>query len=274
MHLLMPAWTSRSAVRSYLGVKVVNVFPGNSARGLPAVNGTYLLMSGETGQPLAVLDGSALTTRRTAAASALAAHFLAREDAETLLMIGAGALAPHFIAAHCCIRPIRRVLIWNRTPSAAEVLATRLSTNLGRSNIAISAISDLETGVRQADIISSATISREPLIHGEWLRSGSHIDLVGGFTSQMREADDEVVRRAAIYVDTREGALKEAGDITDPIQRGIITAADVQGELAELCGGQRAGRTTPEQITLFKSVGTALEDLAAAVLAYELKGGL
>ncbi len=259
--LLMPAWQSGR----HIGIKLVTVFPGNAAVDLPSVMGAYLLLDGKTGEPLALLDGPALTARRTAAASALAASYLARPDSERLLMVGTGALAPHLIEAHAAVRPIRNVLVWGRDPDKAARLAQRLD----RKTLKVAATSDLEAAVRGAHVISCATLSFEPLIRGAWLPLGVHLDLVGGFTPERREADDEAVRRARIFVDTREGASKEAGDIVQPLRAGVIAADDVAGDLFELTRGSRAGRRYHDQITLFKSVGTALEDLAAAQLAFE-----
>jgi len=265
--LLMPAW-NRDGER-FLGCKLVTVFPANAARGTPSVYGSYFLMSGETGEPLAVMEGRELTAWRTAAASALAARHLACADASHLLMIGAGALAPHLVHAHAAVRPIRRVSLWNRTRGRADALAAGLQNGFD-----VTVTTDLEAALGEADIVSCATLSAAPLVQGARLKRGVHVDLVGGFTPAMREADDEAVRRARIYVDTRAGALKEAGDIVDPIRRGIITEADVQGDLFDLCRGAVVGRKTPDEITLFKSVGTAIEDLAAAMLVWRrLKDG-
>jgi ornithine cyclodeaminase len=260
--LLMPAWTSSG--ERFLGCKIVTVFPGNVTAGKPSLYGNYLLMSGDTGEPLAIMDGRALTAWRTAATSALAASFLAREDAHHLVMVGAGSLAPHLVRAHAAVRPIKRVTLWNRTRGRAVATAFGLSA----TGIATELADDLEDAIAQADIVSCATLSRTPLIRGEWLRKGTHIDLVGGFTPKMREADDDVVKRARIYVDTRAGAVKEAGDIVQPIKRRIIKAADIRGDLFELCRGKAKGRTSAGQITLFKSVGSAIEDLAAAMLVW------
>src|SRR5688500_8431360 len=264
--LLMPAWDDLSGARDddgYLGVKVVSIYPGNSARGKPSVVCTYMLMSAATGEPLAVIDGRALTLWRTAASSALAATYLAREDARRLVMVGAGALAPYLIEAHAAIRPLTDVLIWNRTPERAAALAVRFA---GRP-YAMRVTTDLEAAVRAADVIVCATLSSEPLIRGAWLKAGAHLNLVGAFTPEMRECDDEAVRRARLYADTREGVLKEAGDIVLPIEAGVITRADIVGDLADLCRGEAPGRRSPDEILLFKSVGMALQDLAAARLA-------
>lgn len=259
--LLMPAWQAGR----HVGVKVVTVFPGNNAKGLPAVMGNYLLLDGTSGAPLALIDGQALTARRTAAASALAADYLAREDARTMLMVGTGALAPHLIRAHAVVRTIREVTVWGRTPGKAAALAERFAG----SGLAVRAVDDLEAAARTADVISCATLAREPLIRGEWLKPGAHLDLVGGFTPEMREADDVAVERARVFVDTRAGALKEAGDIVQPLANGTLREDAIGGDLFELTRGQRDGRRCGEEITMFKSVGTALEDLAAAQLACE-----
>ncbi|WP_374443706.1 ornithine cyclodeaminase family protein [Stella sp.] len=258
MLLLMPAWSRGGAV----GIKIVTVYPDNGRRGLPAVIGTYLLLDGATGAPRAVIDGSTLTVRRTAAASALAASRLARTDARRLVIVGTGALAPHLVRAHAAVRPIREVAVWGRRREAAEALAGRLAAE----GFDARPTADLAGAVRTADIVSCATLANEPLVRGEWLPPGCHLDLVGGFTPTMREADDEAVRRARIFVDTREGALHEAGDLVQPIAAGIVSAADVVGDLFDLARGTVPGRESQDEITYFKSVGTALEDLAAAEL--------
>jgi ornithine cyclodeaminase len=268
--LLMPAWDdlSGSEEDAHLGVKIVTVHPDNPSRGRPSISGTYLLMAARTGEPLAVIDGQALTLWRTAAASALAASYLAREDSSRLLMAGAGALAPYLIAAHASIRPIADVAIWNRTADKAEALASRLA----EKGFPARAVTDLEAAARTADIISCATLSRTPLVRGAWLAPGAHIDLVGAFTPEMRESDDEALRRALVFVDTRDGALAEAGDILQPIRSGAFDASGICGDLFDLCRGDADGRLAADDITLFKSVGTALEDLAAAVLAFSRAG--
>ncbi len=259
--LLMPAWQTGR----HIGIKMVTIFPGNAERGLPAVMGAYLLLDGETGSPLAMIDGPMLTARRTAAASALAASYLARPDCERLLMVGTGTLAPQLILAHAAVRPIRNVLVWGRTEDKAAKLAKRLN----RSDFRVQHTTDLEDAARGAHIISCATLSAEPLIAGEWLQNGQHLDLVGGFRPDMRETDDTAIRRARVFVDTRAGACKEAGDIVQPLQSGVLDPDDIAADLFELTRGERAGRRFYDQITLFKSVGTAVEDLAAAQLTVE-----
>lgn len=260
--LLMPAW-NRTAAGGYIGIKIASVFPLNAKRGAPSVEASYLLMAGETGTPLAVMDGRAITLWRTAAASALAASYLAKPKASRLLVVGAGALAPHLIKAHAANRPITHVEIWNRDAAKADVLAAQLDGSLS-----VNAAPGLQAAVGRADIISAATLSTEPLIKGAWLQPGAHVDLVGGFTPKMREADDDCVRRASVFVDTRAGASKEAGDIVQPLQSGVITDADIKGDLFDLCRGVHKGRVSEAEITYFKSVGTAIEDLSAAILVY------
>jgi alanine dehydrogenase len=268
--LIMPAWTALAAgaptAGAYLGVKLVTVFPDNGQRGLPAVQGTYLLASAETGGPLALIDGPSLTAWRTAGASALASRSLSRPDACRMVMVGAGALAPYLIRAHASVRPIRDVSIWNRTRPNAEALASALQATEPRLNITVA--DDLEAAVRAADLVSCATISSTPLIHGDWLKPGCHLDLVGAFRPDMRESDDVCVRRSNIWVDTRAGGLHEAGDIVLPIAAGVISAADVRGDLYDLTRNPAPDRS-PDDITLFKSVGAAIEDLAAAVAVFE-----
>jgi ornithine cyclodeaminase len=270
--LLMPAWTDFAAAGSsaggYVGVKIVTVSPDNNALGKPAVMGLYLLLDGKTGEPKALIDGQRLTLWRTAAASALAATYLARGDASRLLVVGAGALAPFLARAHSAVRPIREIRIWNRTIANAE----RIAETLRGEGIAAVAADDLDASVGWADIVSCATISSTALVKGALLKPGTHLDLVGAFTPQMRESDDDAIRRARVFVDTRAGATREAGDIVQPLASGVLAEQDIVAELAELARGEKAGRKGEEEITLFKSVGAALEDLAAGKLVYERVG--
>ncbi len=260
-HLLVwPAWQRGRA----LGVKVVTSFPANPReRDLPTVHAQYLLFDGASGAPRALIDGVALTLRKTAADSALGARYLARSDAETLLMVGAGAQAPHQIMAHVAVRPgIRRVRVWNRTRERAE----RLVASLSLPGVTIAVAETLEAAVGEADVVSCATGAATPIIHGEWLRPGAHLDLVGGFTPHMREADDAAVRRARVYVDSRRFTVHDCGDIADPIARGVISEADIVADLFELARGERAGRESADQITLFKNAGGGHLDLMTARL--------
>ena len=227
--------------------------------------GIYVLLNARSGAPLALIDGPKLTTKRTAAASALASGYLSRPDCERLLMVGTGAMAPELILAHAAVRPICNVLIWGRDIKKAG----KLAKHLNRPNFRVEATDDLETAARGAHIISCATLSSAPLIKGAWLSAGQHLDLVGAFRPDMRESDDEALRRARVFVDTRDGACSEGGDVIQAIQNGVINRDDIAGDLFELTRGARAGRRFYDQITLFKSVGSAVEDLAAAKLVVE-----
>ncbi|MEO3427629.1 ornithine cyclodeaminase family protein [Pelagibius sp. CAU 1746] len=259
--LLMPAWQAGR----HIGVKMVTVFPDNGERSLPAVMGIYVLLDGKTGAPLALIDGPKLTVKRTAGASALASSYLSRPDSERLLMIGTGALAPQLILAHAAVRPICNVLIWGRDPKKAAKLAKRMN----RRDFRVDWTADLEAAVRGAHVISCATLSKQPLVLGDWLQPGTHVDLVGAFRPDMRESDDETLRRARVFVDTRAGATTEGGDIVQAVASGALALDDIAGDLPELTRGERSGRRYYDQITLFKSVGSAIEDLAAAQLVYE-----
>ena len=267
--LLMPAWTDFNAAGTsaggHIGVKVVTVSPDNNEIAKPAVMGLYLLLDGKTGEPQALIDGQRLTQWRTACASALAASYLARQDASRLLIIGAGALSPFLARAHSAVRPIREIRIWNRTFANAEKVAATLRDD----GMAAEAVDSLDRALADADIVSSATIATTPLVKGALLKPGAHVDLVGGFAPGMRESDDDSIRRARVYVDTRAGATKEAGDIVQPLASGVLAADDIVADLHELTRGQKPGRGTDDEITLFKSVGAALEDLAAGVEVFK-----
>lgn len=270
--LLMPAWTdfarAGTSADGFVGVKIVTVSPDNNSLGKPAVMGLYLLLDGKTGETRALIDGQRLTQWRTAAASALAASCLAREDASRLLVVGAGALCPFLARAHASVRPIRTVRIWNRTPANAEAAAEQLRGE----GLDATAATDLDAEIGAADIVSCATISNQPLVKGRLLKAGTHVDLVGGFTPAMREADDDAVRRARVYVDTLAGATKEAGDIVQPLASGALAREAIVGDLFALARGEAKGRESAEEITLFKSVGAALEDLAAGIAVYNATG--
>jgi len=257
--LLMPAWS-----KDFTGLKTVVFKSDNPAQGLPTITATYLLIDNRTGATVAMMDGTELTRRRTAAASALAADYLARKDASTMLMVGTGALGAHFVRAHAAMRPIKTVLLYNRSPEKAK----GLEAELARDGLDVSVATDLERAMGAADIISCATTSTEPILRGKWLRPGTHVDLVGAFTPQMRETDSDVIARARVYVDTREGAEAEAGDLLQAVQEGRFRMESIAGDLSGLCRGNAAGRRNSEEITLFKSCGTAIEDLAAATLVY------
>lgn len=255
--LLMPAWTPGR----HLGIKTVTIFPGNGAHGLPGLHSLYTLFDARTGVPIAQLDGNEITSRRTAATAALAASFLARDDADTLLVLGSGRVAQRLPEAMRCVRPIERVEVWNHRPEGAVALARQWH----EQGLAAQAVSDLAAAVARADIVSCATLATAPLVQGRWLREGTHLDLIGSFTPQMRESDGACFARSRVWVDTEE-ALAKSGDVLGAVAEGAFDVALVQGTLAPLCRGERPGRGTRGEITLFKAVGNALADLAAAEL--------
>jgi ornithine cyclodeaminase len=267
LFLSMPAFDDRGRG----AVKLTTVVADNPARGLPSVQAAIVVFS-EHGTPIAVLDGTLVTRLRTGAASALASSFLSREDSASLLIMGSGALVPYMALAHCAVRPIRRVCVWGRQPQrAAQAAAATRALLAGGVQVEVAGAAD--EAVAASDIVCCATSSTTPVLLGEWLASGAHVDLVGSFTPDTREADDAAVRGARIFVDTFAGALSEAGDLLGPLARGVINSTQVEGELSDLVRARVRGRRTREEITLFKSVGTALEDLAAAQLIVAAAGG-
>ncbi len=257
--LLMPAWSNE-----WTGLKTVVFKANNAAQGLPTIQASYLLIDNGTGSTVAMMDGTEITRRRTAAASALAADYLARKDAARMVLVGAGALGAHFVRAHAAVRPIRHVAIFNRSPAKAEALAK----NLNSDGLKAVAVSNLEAAVREADIVSCVTTSTTPIVKGHWLKPGAHVDLAGAFKPTMRETDGEVVARSRVFVDTREGAEAEAGDLLQARDEGKFDFAAIQGDLFELTRGTAKGRASPAEVTLFKSCGTAIEDLATAIMVY------
>jgi alanine dehydrogenase len=266
MLLLMPAWDLPGIPpdiggRRHTGVKIVHVLPGNGARGIPAVQASYLLSDAETGEAIALLDGGELTDRRTAAASTLAGRFLARPDSRRLLVLGSGKVAAALAEAWCARFPIEEVAIWSRRPENAARLAARLASH----GLPARAAASPDPG--GFDIVSAATLSETPLVRGADVAPGTHVDLVGAFRPAMRESDAALMARATLVVDTRPGGLAEAGDVVLAIAEGAITEAHVAADLADLCRGAHPGRQRASEITVFKSVGWAGEDLAAAVLA-------
>jgi ornithine cyclodeaminase/alanine dehydrogenase-like protein (mu-crystallin family) len=261
------AWASGDLI----AVKLVGVFPGNAALTPPepSVQGLVVLMSAETGAPLLTADGAALTFRKTAADSGLGADFLARPDAKTLLVIGAGGLAPHVIAAHLAVRPsIGRVLVWNRTQARAEALVR----NLAHLPVDLAVARDLPAALPQADIVSCVTMATEPLVMGRLLKPGAHVDLIGAYLPEMREADDDVVRRAGlIFVDTRAGS-EGSGEIATPLARGLIKRDDIIADLFDLSTGRHPGRTSDNEITMYKNIGGGHLDLFTARHLLSLAG--
>ncbi len=259
--LLMPAWKHKL----YVGLKILAISPYNSLRNLATIQGIYTLMDAKDGRVLAQFDAKSLTNLRTAASSALASKFLSKKDSAALLMIGTGALAPEMIKAHCAMRSIRKVWIWGRNFEKAKSLAEQLTID----QVAIEPVRRFDDCLADADIISTATSSKEPLILGNQLKAGQHIDLVGAFKPTWREADDEVIARSSVFVDTREGALRESGELLIPIEKGKFSSEDICGDLFDLCTNGHNGRECETEITSFISVGYALEDLAAAELVWE-----
>lgn len=258
--LLMPAWNpSKNA-----GVKIVTVSPENGQFDLPSIQGTYIYFDAIKGSIKAILEAKSLTVKRTASASALASSYLSREDSSSLLMIGTGALSINLIKAHAAIRPIKEVFIWGRSYEKAIDIAKQLKDE----NYSIKAIQTLQEKISEVDIISCATLAKTPLVLGKDLRTGQHIDLVGAYKKDMREADDETISKASVYLDTFQGGLKESGDIVTPLQNGTLKEEDIKADLFQLCSNQKTGRNNQEEITVFKSVGHALEDLAAANYYY------
>lgn len=258
--LLMPAWLPEK----WLGVKTVSIFPQNGSVDLPGLHSVYILYAAKTGQPVALLDGDTITSRRTAAASALAARYLSRANSEKLLIVGAGRVASLLADAYCSVRPIQQITIWNPTAAKAE----KLAASLRQQGLQVAYTEDLASAAQQADIITCATLSTAPLIRREWLKAGTHLDLIGSFTPQMRETDAACFADTSVFTDTEE-ALMKAGDILAAIEAGTFKPERVLGNLYDLCRGTHAGRRDDTEITVFKSVGTGLEDLAAAALAYE-----
>ena len=255
--LLMPA---RRTGR-HIGVKLVTVFPGNATCGERSVDAVYVLFDAANGRAVATMDGEELTARRTAGASAYAADRLAHRDAHRLLMVGAGRQSRGLIDAHRHVRAIDDVVIWSRTPAHAD----RMADECARAGIPARATTDLEAAVARADIVSCATLSTSPLVLGRWLAPGTHVDLVGAYQRHMRETDDAAMQRAdLIVVDDRQAALAEGGDVVQAIASGAIAVHKVAAELRDFARGVHPGRTRDDQVTVFKSVGFALEDLAAA----------
>jgi ornithine cyclodeaminase len=254
--LMMPAWSQGVG-----GVKIVNVTPGNTRRNLPAVTASYLLFDAVTGEHMALLDGGELTARRTAAVAAIAADRLAADGAKRLLLVGSGRIASELAFAYRAVRDIETVQVFSPTTANAEKLVAALKAGGFHAKVC----TDLATDTVKADIIACATLSKESLIKGEWLRAGQHVALIGGYLKDMREADDATMTLADIWVDTF-AALSEAGDLTQPIAAGLLHHEMIKGTLQTLCAGS-ALPDRESRITLFKSVGDAAQDLAAASLA-------
>ena len=242
-----------------IAVKLVGVFPCNHALvpPQPSVQGIVAVFDATTGKPRLICDGAAITFRKTAADSALGASFLARHDAEVLLVVGAGGMARHVIDSHFSVRPsLKRVLIWNRTHDRASALAASYSN----AAFTVEPVHDIDSAVASADIVSCVTMATAPLVRGNLLKPGAHLDLIGAYLPDMRETDDDAIARGSVFVDTRNG-MQNAGDLLQPVIRGVIGWDAVCADLFDLCLGRHPGRTTPEEITVFKNVGGGHLDL-------------
>lgn len=259
--LLMPAFNPGND----LGVKIVTVSPNNGKYDLPAIQGTYIYMDAHKGNIKAILDAKSMTAKRTAATSALASSYLSRENSDSLLMIGTGALAINLIQAHASVRPIKKVYVWGRNNAKAQAVCNDLKD----FPFSCETVENIEDAIQKVAIISCATLSPTPLVFGKGLQEGQHLDLVGAYKKDMREADDEAILKSSVFIDTYQGGLKESGDILIPLTTNIITKEDIKADLFELCAGSKKGRTSEKEITYFKSVGHALEDLVAASHFYQ-----
>lgn len=258
--ILMPVWN-----KDYIGMKQVTVAPGNARENQPSIYAQYILSDARTGQPLAMMNAAELTSRRTACTSALASSYLSRKNSENLLIVGGGGVATHLIEAHLAIRNFRKISVWMRDPQKLSAFITEFK----KKGIDLQPVDDLKAAAAEADVISCATLSKTPVIKGEWIRPGTHLDMIGSHKPDTRETDDDAIRRSSIFVDSRMGALHETGELALPIADGIISESDVKADIVELVKGMHAGRNSEDEITLFKSAGLAVEDLAAALLVYQ-----
>ncbi|KAL7229827.1 hypothetical protein ACSBR2_008392 [Camellia fascicularis] len=267
--LLMPSWSVSPSSLPYIGVKLVTHHPHNSSLNLPGIHACYVLFNSQTGQTLASMDGTELTLYRTSCVSALASLYLSRQDSRVLAMIGAGSLAPHLIKAHLTSRPnIKKVMIWNRSAAKARSLVENMRKEVEFEGIGFESSERLEEAVGEADIVSCATNSEEALVKGAALKEGAHLDLVGSFKHSMRECDDEAIRRGRVFVDN-DAAAVEAGELVGAFERGVISPNEIAGKLVELIEGDKVGRRDLKEITVFKSVGSAVVDVLSAQLVYE-----
>lgn len=260
--LLMPSFN----IGKDLGVKIVTVSPNNSKYDLPTIQGNYIYIDAPTGAIKAIMDAKSLTVKRTACTSALASSFLSKPDADSLLMIGTGALSTNLIQAHTAVRPIKKVYVWGRDFEKAKKVCNAFKNE----NFDCIPIPTIEEKIKEVAIISSATLSPTPLVLGKYLQPGQHVDLVGAYKKDTREADNETILKSSVFLDTYQGGLKESGDIVIPLKDGILKEEEIKADLFELCQNKKTGRTSTTEITFFKSVGHALEDLVAASYYYEL----
>lgn len=258
--ILMPVWNNE-----YMGMKQVTVAPANTQNHMPSIFAQYILSNSKTGQPLAMMNATELTARRTACTSALASSYLSRENAENLLIVGGGSVANHLVQAHMAVRDFKKISIWMRNPGKMGDFVNGLKNQ----GIPAESVYNLEESAHEADIISCATLSETPIIKGEWVKPGAHLDMIGSHKPTTRETDNDSIRKSSIFLDSREGALHESGELAIPIAEGVITENDIKADIVELVKGIHPGRSSSEEITLFKSAGLAVEDLAAALLIYK-----
>lgn len=254
---LLPAWND-----TLIGVKAFTYFPDNAAAGFASLYSKILLFDRAHGVPLALVDGTSITYWRTAAVSALASRLLSRPESATLLLLGTGNLARFLVAAHLAVRDLKRVLLWGRDGAKARALQASLQAS--HPGVEFVCINDIEAHAGSADIIVSATGTAAPLLHGAWIAPGCHVDLLGNHSPDRRECDSALIVNSTVYVDNRDNVLREAGELLIPIAEGVFSADAIAGELKDLCRGGTPSRRNSEEITLFKSVGTALSDLIAA----------
>jgi ornithine cyclodeaminase len=259
--LIMPSWEPSEE----LGVKILTVSPTNAKYDLPGINAVYLLFDAHTGGIKSVIEAKKLTSMRTAASSALASSYLSREDSKVMLMVGTGALSEELIRAHATVRKLEKIYVWGRNKEKALNLVEKLN-----SEFDIEAVDTIEEKLADADIVSCATLSKEALILGKYIQPGQHYDLVGSFKPNMREVDDELIANVDVFIDSAM-AKKESGDLKIPLENGVISESSIKADLFELSREEKKGRTSQAQITLFKSVGHALEDFTAARLVDKRK---
>jgi ornithine cyclodeaminase len=261
----MPAWKAKEV----FGVKLVSVWPSNKTIGSPTVSAVYVLLSCENGMPLAVIDGTELTLRRTAAATALAAKILARKNSQTLAILGTGALCVPMVQAHASVHPFKSILIWGRQKTKALSAVAELKTLGIESHYS----EDLAETLNQADVVAAATTATEPFILSKWLKPGTHLGLIGAFTPQMAEAEPALMSQVQVFADSRSAVLEKGGEIYQAIQQGIMLPSNIEGELGELASDpSRSWRKDDQALTVFKSVGFASLDLIAAELVYQDSG--
>jgi len=259
---VLPSWNT-----SLIGVKAFTYFPSNSEP-YKSLYSKIMLFDRAHGEPLALVDGTTVTFWRTAGISGLATRLLARENAETLLLLGTGNLATYIIRANASVRPLKRVLVWGRTASNAGKVVDQMSSEL--DGIEVSVADNLEEACGQSDIIVSATGSHEPLVHGDWVKPGTHTDFIGNHHADKRECDTALVLKSKVYADSYANCFKEAGEILVPISEGVFAKEDVVADLSEMCSGSAPLRQSDEEITLFKSIGMGISDLVGAGLAYQV----